>query len=178
MYTLFLDTHGSEIIVSLYNGVKSIEKRQESEYSHAKFLVPMIESIMKENNVSFENIKDIVVINGPGSFTGLRIGLSVAKVMAYSLRVPITTVSTLKAYLISDEGDDMRLSVIQDNKGFYICTDEYVDEYVEDISSYNEYRRVPQMIDVSKVVQYAKSIKDTNAHLVRANYVKKIEAEK
>ena len=71
MYTLFLDTHGSEIIVSLYNGVKSIEKRQESEYSHAKFLVPMIESIMKENNVSFENIKDIVVINGPGSFTGL-----------------------------------------------------------------------------------------------------------
>lgn len=177
MYTLFLDTHGSEIIVALVNEETLIEKRQESEYSHAKFLCPMIDSILKENSLTVKDIKNIVVINGPGSFTGLRIGLSEAKVMAYALNIPITTVSTLKAFLVSDEKDDKRMAIMEDNKGYYICIDDK-EEYVEDIRDYSDVRVVDENIDVRKVIEYSKSLEPTNAHLVRANYVKKIEAEK
>ncbi len=178
MYTLFLDTHGSEIIVSLFDGDRLFQKRQESEYSHAKFLCPMIDSLLKENNLTVKNINEIVVINGPGSFTGLRIGLSVAKVMAYSLNIPIKVISTLKACLISDEIDDKKMAVIEDNKGYYICINGLDEKYVEDISSYNDYRVVPEKIDVRKVINYSKNIETVNSHLVRANYVKLIEAEK
>lgn len=177
MYTLFLDTHGSEIIVSFYDGEKSIEKRQESEYSHAKFLVPMIDSLMRENNIEFRDIKNIVAVNGPGSFTGLRIGLSVAKVMAYSIKVPIYLISTLKASLISDSGEDKRIAVIPDTKGFYISINEDSEEYVNSLDDYKDYRVVDENIDVSKVVEYALKGNEVDAHLVRANYVKKIEAE-
>ena len=89
MYTLFLSTHSHLITVGLVSDEKVIVKTQESEASHAVYLVPMIESILKENSLSVKNIKDIVCINGPGSFTGLRIGLSVGKTMAYALNVPI-----------------------------------------------------------------------------------------
>ena len=177
MYTLFLDTHGSEIIVSLFDGVNCFIKRQESEYSHAKFLCPMIDSIMKDNNVLFSDIKEIVVVNGPGSFTGLRIGLSVAKVMSFCLKVPIKTVSSLMACLVSDPLDDKKIAVIEDNKGFYVCVSNE-EQYVEDLKDFSEFRIVPDKLDVVKVLEYSKSLEPVDAHLVRANYVKKIEAEK
>jgi len=178
MYTLFLDTHGSEIIVSLYDGVSLIEKRQESEHSHAKFLCPMIDSILKDNDKSFKDISDIVVINGPGSFTGIRIGLSVAKVIAYSLKIPIRVISTLRAFMVSDGIDDKRMAVMEDNKGYYICFNDNDERYVENIDDYKDYRIVSETIDVIKVIEYSRSIDECNVHFIRANYVKKIEAEK
>jgi len=67
---------------------------------------------------------------------------------------------------------------VKDNKGYYICINGLDEEYVEDISSYNDYRVVPEKIDVRKVIDYSKNIETVNSHLVRANYVKLIEAEK
>ena len=177
MYTLFLDTHGNEIIVSLYDGKDAVTKSQESVFGHAKYLVPMIDTIMKENNVSFKDIKNIVVVNGPGSFTGLRIGLSVGKTMAYSLGVSIYLISSLKAYLISDKEDDKKMAVIEDSKGYYIgIGDEEI--YEDSLEKYSDYRIVSKELDVIKVIEYAVSKKPCDTHLVRANYVKKIEALK
>lgn len=184
MYTLFLDTHGEEIIVSLYDGVNVIEKRQMSEYSHAKYLAPMIQSILSENELSVKTIKNIVAVNGPGSFTGLRIGLSAAKTLAYSLNVPIYLVSSLSSYLISCESKSNKLCVIEDNKGYYISVfdkdNNIIEEesYVDNLDKYKDLERVPLKIDVKKVVEYALKSEKVNPHLVRANYVKKIEVQK
>ncbi len=52
-----------------------------------------IEKLLKENNLEFKDISGIVFFAGPGSFTGLRIGASVANTLAYSLEVPIVGVS-------------------------------------------------------------------------------------
>lgn len=184
MYTLFLDTHSGLITVALYDGNTLIEKTQESEYSHAVYLSPMIESILKENNLTFKDIKNIVAINGPGSFTGLRIGLSAAKTLAYLLDIPIYLVSSLSSYLVSNDSLDLKACILEDNKGYYVsvfnkdneCVEEEI--YVEDTREYQNYYIVPLELNVEKVIEYAFRSKPIPAHLVRANYVKKIEVEK
>jgi len=63
--------------------------------SHSKNLVPMVDELLKYVNVEMEDIDVIAVSLGPGSFTGLRIGLSVAKGFSYSLGKPIVGISSL-----------------------------------------------------------------------------------
>ncbi len=62
----------------------------------AETLLPNITDMIKKNNIEIEDLDAIVCFKGPGSFTGLRIGLSVANTLAYSLSVPI----------IGQDGDD------------------------------------------------------------------------
>lgn len=184
MYTLFLDTHDELITVALMNNENLYVKTQESEYSHAVYLMPMVKNILLENSLDVKDIKDIVVVNGPGSFTGLRIGLSAAKTMAYSLNIPIYLISSLSAYLVSDNHDGDKMCTIEDTKGFYISifdkNNNIVkdEEYIEEISSYENVYKVKNKLDVRKVIDFAKQSVPVNPHLVRANYVKKIEAEK
>jgi tRNA threonylcarbamoyladenosine biosynthesis protein TsaB len=58
--------------------------RQLAETLHAQF-----SAMLKKNNLTYQDVKSIVVYQGPGSFTGLRIGISVANALAYSQGVPI-----------------------------------------------------------------------------------------
>ena len=117
---LFIDTHDELITIALKNNENLYIKTQESEYSHSVYTMPMIEEIFKENNLNIKELKKIIVVNGPGSFTGIRIGLSIAKTMAYALNLKINTISSLTAYLLSNETNDSKKAVIEDNKGYYI----------------------------------------------------------
>src|SRR5690625_2490197 len=102
MYTLFIDTHSEVITIGLCDGNNVIEKTKTSVESHSVYLVPMLKELLEESKVSFSDIKNIVAVNGPGSFTGIRIGLSVAKAISYSLNKPIFLVSSLTAMLVSN----------------------------------------------------------------------------
>ncbi|MGB9773438.1 MAG: tRNA (adenosine(37)-N6)-threonylcarbamoyltransferase complex dimerization subunit type 1 TsaB [Bacteroidota bacterium] len=77
---------------------------------HAEKLVSIIDHLMQDSDRTRDAIGGIAVSIGPGSFTGLRIGLSVAKGLAFALDVPLTAVSTLyalayKAFAMSGEND-------------------------------------------------------------------------
>jgi len=63
--------------------------------THSELLMPHIDKILAMAQVSKENIKAVAVSVGPGSFTGLRIGLATAKTLAYALKVPLIGVPTL-----------------------------------------------------------------------------------
>lgn len=52
-------------------------------------LLLKISQLLKDNKITTEDLKSIVVYHGPGSFTGLRIGISIANAMAYSLDIPV-----------------------------------------------------------------------------------------
>ena len=65
------------------------------EYSHSEQLTTIIKDMFTENKLSLEDIHAIGVSSGPGSYTGLRIGLSVAKGLCYSLNIPLISASTL-----------------------------------------------------------------------------------
>ena len=108
---LFIDTHDELITIAIKNKNDLYIKSQESEYSHSVFTMPMIESLFKENNLNVKNLNKIIVVNGPGSFTGIRIGLSIAKTMAYALKIDINTISSLTAYLISNDLGKKRKAV-------------------------------------------------------------------
>ena len=143
----------------------------------------MIESLFKDNNLNVKDLKKIIVVNGPGSFTGIRIGLSIAKTMAYALNIDINTISSLTAYLISNNNGEKRRAVIEDNKGYYISVfdendNNIVPEFYSENDEYSEYKTVESKLDVNKIIDYCKDMKSENPHFVNANYVKKIEVEK
>jgi len=180
---LFIDTHDELITVGLKNDEELYLKTQESEYSHSIYTMPMIESLFKDNNLNVKDLKKIIVVNGPGSFTGIRIGLSIAKTMAYALNIDINTISSLTAYLISNNNGEKRRAVIEDNKGYYISVfdendNNIVPEFYSENDEYSEYKTVESKLDVNKIIDYCKDMKSENPHFVKANYVKKIEVEK
>jgi len=61
----------------------------------AKTLAPAIERLLTKNNIEMQSLKAIALLTGPGSFTGLRVGVATAKAMAYALRIPTIEVDTL-----------------------------------------------------------------------------------
>jgi len=63
--------------------------------SHGSFILPAVEFLMKEVNLSYRNLSAVAVGLGPGLFTGLRVGVATAKTLAQALSVPIIGVSSL-----------------------------------------------------------------------------------
>lgn len=71
------------------------------DYSHAEQLVPFIDQILKKSNYSVKDLDAVVVGKGPGSYTGLRIGVSSAKGLCYALNIPLISISTIEAMAYS-----------------------------------------------------------------------------
>lgn len=179
---LFIDTHAELITVALKTKDNLFIKTKESEYSHSIYTMPMIEELFKENNLNVKDLKKIIVVNGPGSFTGIRIGVSIAKTMAYALKIDINTISSLTAYLISSNLNENKKAVIEDNKGYYISVFDknnkpIKEEYYSEEDN-EQVKEVDYKLDVEKIIDYLKNKKSENSHFVKANYVKKIEVEK
>jgi tRNA threonylcarbamoyladenosine biosynthesis protein TsaB len=68
----------------------------EEGYSHAERLHVFIEEIIKEAGITFQDLSAIAVSQGPGSYTGLRIGVSAAKGLCYALDIPLIAIDTLQ----------------------------------------------------------------------------------
>ncbi len=99
---LNLETATTVCSVSLAKDGKLIAlKEQNGNYSHAENLTLFIENVCKQGNVKLSDIEAIAVSKGPGSYTGLRIGVSTAKGLCYSLDKPLIAVDTLKYLAIS-----------------------------------------------------------------------------
>jgi len=84
--------------VSLAKDGKTILTKEIAEqgYSHAEKLHVFMEEILSETGISARDLKAIAVSKGPGSYTGLRIGVSSAKGLCYALGIPLISVSTLQ----------------------------------------------------------------------------------
>ena len=79
------------------NGELLFEEESTEGLNHSELLTVFIENIFKENNIDFETLDAVAVSKGPGSYTGLRIGVSVAKGLCYALNKPLIAISTLDA---------------------------------------------------------------------------------
>jgi tRNA threonylcarbamoyladenosine biosynthesis protein TsaB len=98
LYILNIETSTRNCSVALSkNGATIICKEiAEIGFSHAEKLHVFIEEIIKEAKINFSDLKAIAVSKGPGSYTGLRIGVSSAKGLCYALDIPLISVDTLK----------------------------------------------------------------------------------
>jgi tRNA threonylcarbamoyladenosine biosynthesis protein TsaB len=97
-YILNLETATKNCSVSISQDGKTIlcKEMAEAGYSHAEKLHVFIEESLKESKLSFNDLSAIAVSQGPGSYTGLRIGVSAAKGLCFALNLPLISVDTLQ----------------------------------------------------------------------------------
>ena len=98
-YILNIETSTTNCSVALsQNGiVVGIKEDNNLEYSHAERLHVYIDEVLKVAKISIDQLEAIAVSKGPGSYTGLRIGVSAAKGLCYALNIPLISVPTLEA---------------------------------------------------------------------------------
>jgi tRNA threonylcarbamoyladenosine biosynthesis protein TsaB len=101
-----LDTDAGKLIAHQSQAMKR---------GHAEALMPLIARVMKEPGISFATLDRIAVTTGPGSFTGLRVGLSAARGIALAAGKPVVGLTTLTAYaapVVSQNGEQPVISAI------------------------------------------------------------------
>jgi tRNA threonylcarbamoyladenosine biosynthesis protein TsaB len=91
---LNIETSTKNCSVSIANKgeVVAIKELNNGNYSHAEVLHPFIEAILKDGNILKDQIDAIAVSKGPGSYTGLRIGVSAAKGLSFALNKPLISI--------------------------------------------------------------------------------------
>ncbi|MFN8287155.1 MAG: tRNA (adenosine(37)-N6)-threonylcarbamoyltransferase complex dimerization subunit type 1 TsaB [Chitinophagales bacterium] len=95
---LNIETSSSVCSVCLAQNGTLVDWRENTDHnSHARVLTVLIEDLASKNNLKLAQLDAVAVSAGPGSYTGLRIGTSVAKGLCYALNKPLIAVSTLKA---------------------------------------------------------------------------------
>ena len=119
MRTLYIDTSSSFLYSAIVEDNKILgEIKEEYGQSLSEVALPRIVSIFNDNNIKPEDIDKIIVVNGPGSFTGIRIGITIAKVYSWSLNIPITTISSLEAMSLSSESQKYHVPAIDARRGY------------------------------------------------------------
>jgi tRNA threonylcarbamoyladenosine biosynthesis protein TsaB len=96
-YLLHINTALEKAHVGLSKNDVIIAERENSvQKEHGSFLQPAIKEICDETGISMADIAAVSVVNGPGSYTGLRVGLSAAKGICFALNKPLICLSTLE----------------------------------------------------------------------------------
>ena len=102
MITLFIDTSFADVSIALLKDNKIISKKIRSiPNEHSKYAVSYVDDVLKEAKIEPKEVNNIMVVNGPGSFTGIRIGLTIAKVYAYLLNINVTSIFNKYAYILA-----------------------------------------------------------------------------
>lgn len=83
------------------NGQSELSKISNDQKNHGSFLQPAIQEILSEYGIKIDQIDAVAVSNGPGSYTGLRVGLASAKGISYALQKPLILINTLQIIAIS-----------------------------------------------------------------------------
>ncbi|SNR67407.1 tRNA (adenosine(37)-N6)-threonylcarbamoyltransferase complex dimerization subunit type 1 TsaB [Lutibacter flavus] len=98
-YILNIETATKNCSVSLaHNGeTVSLKEINDGGYSHAEKLHEFIKDVIKESKIKITDLDAIAVSKGPGSYTGLRIGVSAAKGLCFALNIPLISINTLKS---------------------------------------------------------------------------------
>jgi len=95
---LHIETATDVCSVALSKGTEIIGLKEEAGgNNHAKHLLPFVDEVLKQSGESMSEINGVAVSIGPGSYTGLRIGVSTAKGIAYTAGIPVMAISTLES---------------------------------------------------------------------------------
>lgn len=140
MISLFLDTSTKYLCIGIAKDHKVIYKfQQEAIKKQSELTIPFLQKALSEVNVTLNDIDEVNVTIGPGSFTGIRIGMCIAKVLASMKNIPLKAISSLNAY--ASLGKKI---VILDAKakrvylGIYNNNEKVIDECVVEIETLKE----------------------------------------
>jgi len=113
MMLLAIDTSTRTIGVALYDGIQILSKMVcQNDQFHTVELAPTVDALMKRASIPLSDLQVVAVAIGPGSFTGLRIGLAFAKGLALASRMKIIGVPTLDILAASQPADELPMAVV------------------------------------------------------------------
>ena len=203
MKVLYVDTSSDYLYSGIViNDVLVSECQEKLGKDLSKEALPRIIGVFKKANITPKDLDKIIVVTGPGSFTGIRIGVTIAKTIAWSLNIPIVPISGLTAMAISNKQEGYSMPLIDARRGYvygalydnninFIVEDSHIllDELVkkcydyrpitvitnnEIVTDYNVNGYEP---DILKIVTYFKNKEGLNPHMINPIYLKKTEAE-
>ncbi|OQA03740.1 MAG: tRNA threonylcarbamoyladenosine biosynthesis protein TsaB [bacterium ADurb.Bin400] len=92
---LYIDTTKTETRLALYSGNQSLidEHTKEMKFSQSEELLPAIDQLLRRNHTSKDKLRALIVNQGPGSYTGVRVGVTTANLLAFGLNIPVLPVS-------------------------------------------------------------------------------------
>ena len=145
-------------VAVLKEGRLLAELTMQGKLTHSETLLPHIEQVLKMAAVAKEELTGIAVSNGPGSFTGLRIGLAAAKAMSYVLGIPLVGVSTLQALAYQLPAPGIRVMCLLDaQKG---------NAYVESYRWENNSLQVVDSVQVAKITDIVAACANMNEQVI------------
>ena len=198
MISLFIDTSLVNVSISVLKDGKILSLIQkEIPNMHSSYTTKFIKDVLDESHIDANDIDNIMVVNGPGSFTGVRIGVTIAKTYGYLIKKEIIPISSLKMLAISTNHNGSILSLIPANKSDYylglydsefniiekerfakkeevlaICNKYNPYIVSPDISIIGKYKINKQKLDIEKIVAYYQNKEKVNYHKLLPNYLK------
>ena len=190
-YSLILDTSSKNLVVGIASDVVLKKVQYYAWQRQSEMTVQEVKKIMEDLNVSFDDLSEVILTIGPGSYTGVRIALTIGKVIALCKNIPIIELSSLNA-LAGTNGRKMSIIDARSKRcyvGFYengikakedtIMKNDEILEYSKE-NNYilagevgvlgleeNEIDLVDNMFKVSKLLN-----KTYNVHEVKPTYLK------
>ena len=198
MISLFIDTSTTNVSISLIKDGKILSLiEKDIPNMHSVYTTKFIRDALDEAGIDANDVDNILVVNGPGSFTGVRIGVTIAKTYGYLIKKDIIPISSLKELAISTNDKDIVMSIIPANKSNYyvgVYDKEYnvleeekfmnkemilalcnkYNPYIVSISAsvIGNYKINKQKLDIVKITNYYLDKDKVNPHKLVPNYLK------
>lgn len=201
MKSFFINTATKISTISLLNDFELIDSMTITNNKDlSSYLFGYIQDLFSRNKVSPEDIDKIFVSIGPGSFTGIRIGLTVAKTWSSLYKIPLYSISTLEILASVNRENSYSCSLIDARRNYvyagiydsslnvvfpdtYISLDDICDQIKNlpiTFCTYDSFDFVPCLsdkINVTKLVKKHWNDEPVNSHILIPIYLKKTEAE-
>ena len=200
MKYLFINTSTKKLVISIIvdNEIK-FSYIDDNNNDLSSRIMPIIDEAFKKTNLKPEDIDTIFVTNGPGSFTGIRIGLTIAKVMAWGLKIKVVPISSLELMASIDTDKDYIAPLIDARRDYVFAGlyDKNLNSIIEDkhilLEEFKslvkdkdlvyvshddfDFDVVNSSYDILKVINKHVNDEGVNPHTLNPNYLKLTEAE-
>lgn len=201
MTVFYIDTTSSYLYTAIVRDNKLlIEVKKDLGKNLSVETVSIVNDMFNNVNINPNDVNKIIVVNGPGSFTGIRIGVTLAKIFAWTKNIPITTITSLEAMAKSIKTDKLIVPIINarreacyaaiyDNdkeilEGQYLTIEKLKmfliglnREYVFVSGDKFDFDVVGYDPDILNIVNTYINKKEINPHMVNPLYLKLTEAE-
>lgn len=190
MIRIFFDVSTNLMFVGLSENENLIDtSHRVSNQDHAKYLVDRIDNLLIRNQYTINDVDEIIVGVGPGSYTGIRIAVTVAKTLGYAKNILVKTISSL--YFLSSDYEDKVCAMIDARRGFVfaqihenekiILKDTYIS--LEELTLNDDYKEAQSVlineetykVNINKILKLSNEVNDI--HDLVPNYLRKTQAE-
>ncbi len=192
MKYLFIDSATATLVVAVViNNEIVYLYNKETGKDMSSSMMPVVAEAFEKSGIKPHDLDRILAVIGPGSFTGIRVGLTLAKTMAWSLGIKVTPISSLEV-IASGGTDDVNISLIDARRGYVYAGayDKNLNNVLEDkhilltdlkingtYISYDDLADTKPNIDIIKIIKKHENEEGINPHALNPKYLKLTEAE-